>query len=132
MPWKSISWRGGSRQAGHTINDLQESISRWGATMTTTIARHVLAASIAVFAGFAFGEVAQGREATLRFNRWGRLQHHIWARMMTGWVEQVEKATQGRVKVEFTPASLGPPQRQFELAMTGVADVTIGNQTSTA
>ena len=51
---------------------------------------------------------------------------------MVDWAERVEKATNGHVKIEFTPASLGAPPRQFELALTGVADVTAGNQTYTA
>jgi TRAP-type C4-dicarboxylate transport system substrate-binding protein len=43
----------------------------------------------------------------------------------------VEKASAGRIKIEFTPASLGAPPRQFDLAATGVADITAGNQTYT-
>lgn len=68
---------------------------------------------------------------TLRFNRWVPLTHHFHSRFSVGWAERVEKATQGKVKIEFTPASLGAPARQFELAMTGVADVTAGNQSYT-
>jgi TRAP-type C4-dicarboxylate transport system substrate-binding protein len=67
----------------------------------------------------------------LRFNRWVPPTHHFHARIMVGWADRVAKATDGRVKVEFTPASLGAPPRQFELALTGVADVTAGNQTYT-
>jgi TRAP-type C4-dicarboxylate transport system substrate-binding protein len=68
---------------------------------------------------------------TLRFNRWVPVTHHFHARILAGWAERVEKATQGRVKVEFTPASLGAPARQFELAVSGVADLTSGNQSYT-
>jgi len=86
----------------------------------------VLAAACGVMTSAA---VAQ--EATLRFNRWVPPTHHFHARIMAGWAERVEKATAGRVKVEFTAASLGAPPRQFDLAATGVADVTAGNQTYT-
>jgi len=71
------------------------------------------------------------QEVTLRFNRWVPPTHHFHARIMVPWAQRVEVATQGRVKIEFTAASLGAPARQFDLAMTGVADITAGNQTYT-
>lgn len=70
--------------------------------------------------------------STLRFNRWVPPTHHFHTRISVGWAERVAKATDGKVKIEFTPASLGAPARQFELAQTGVADITMGNQTYTA
>ncbi|MGH7002583.1 MAG: TRAP transporter substrate-binding protein [Alphaproteobacteria bacterium] len=70
-------------------------------------------------------------EVTLRFNRWVPPTHHFHARIMAPWAERVEKASQGRIKIEFTAASLGAPPRQFDLAATGVADITAGNQTYT-
>ena len=91
-----------------------------------------IACAAAALAGGLFAATSQAQEATLRFNRWVPPTHHFHARIMVGWAERVEKATQGRVKVEFTPASLGAPARQFELAQTGIADVTAGNQTYTA
>lgn len=87
----------------------------------------------AALAGSLFTAAASAQEVvTLRFNRWVPATHHFHARTMVGWAERVEKATQGRVKIEFTPASLGAPARQFELAQTGIADVTAGNQSYTA
>lgn len=70
-------------------------------------------------------------EVSLRFNRWVPPTHHFHARIMAPWAERVEKASNGRIKIEFTPASLGAPPRQFDLAATGVADITAGNQTYT-
>ena len=97
--------------------------------------RNILSSAVcaaALCAAGVFAAPACAQEATLRFNRWVPPTHHFHARTMVGWAERVEKATQGRVKVEFTPASLGAPARQFELAQTGVADVTAGNQSYTA
>jgi len=71
---------------------------------------------------------AEAQEVVLRFNRWVPPTHHFHARIMAAWAERVEKATEGRVKIEFTAASLGAPPRQFDLAVTGVADITAGNQ----
>src|SRR4051812_39403022 len=102
--------------------------SNRGASMKTSVAVAALAASTA----FACLSPASAQEATtLRFNRWVPVTHHFHARILVGWAERVEKATQGKVKVEFTPASLGAPPRQFDLAVTGVADVTSGNQSYT-
>lgn len=70
-------------------------------------------------------------ETVLRFNRWLPPTHPLQAVILTGWAADVEAATAGRVKVEFTASSLGAPARQFDLAATGVADVVLGNQTYT-
>jgi TRAP-type C4-dicarboxylate transport system substrate-binding protein len=74
---------------------------------------------------------AAAQQVVLRFNRWVPPTHHFHVRIMMGWAERVEKATNGRVKIDFTPSSLGAPPRQFDLALTGVADITAGNQTYT-
>jgi TRAP-type C4-dicarboxylate transport system substrate-binding protein len=86
--------------------------------------------SVFVLAGLAASaaQAQQAPEVVLRFNRWVPPTHHFHTRICVGWAEAVEKATNGRVKVEFTPASLGAPNRQFDLAETGVADVTASNQ----
>ena len=90
----------------------------------------LLALSIGV-AALAGAGTATAQEVTLRFNRWVPPTHHFHARIMAPWAERVEKASQGRIKIEFTTASLGAPPRQFDLAMTGVVDIAAGNQTYT-
>jgi TRAP-type C4-dicarboxylate transport system substrate-binding protein len=42
------------------------------------------------------------------------------------WIKNVEEATKGRVKVRLLEAPLGKPESHFDLARTGVADVTYG------
>lgn len=71
-------------------------------------------------------------EVLLRFDRWVPPTHHFHTEIMVPWAEEVEKVTEGRVKVEFTSAALGPPNRQFDLALNGVADVTASNHGYTA
>ncbi len=66
-------------------------------------------------------------QTTLRFNLWVPPTHHTHTQMMMPWAKDVETATGGRVKVEFTPSSLGAPPRQFDLAVEGVADITFGD-----
>lgn len=70
-------------------------------------------------------------QTALRFNLWVPPTHHTQTQMMAPWAAEVAKATQGRVKVEFTAASLGPPPRQFDLAATGAADIAFGDHTYT-
>jgi TRAP-type C4-dicarboxylate transport system substrate-binding protein len=63
----------------------------------------------------------------LRLNRWVPPTHHLQTRILEPWASKISEATQGRVKIEFTTSSLGAPARQFDLAVTGVADITVGN-----
>ena len=84
-----------------------------------------IAAAVAAHAGLARAQTV------LRFNLWVPPAHHTHAKMMLPWANEVAEATNGRVKVEFTAASLGAPPRQFDLAAEGLADVTFGDHTYT-
>jgi TRAP-type transport system periplasmic protein len=64
--------------------------------------------------------------ATWRFNQWLPANHFLVTRVWTNWANDVSKATGGRVKVEFTGSSLGAPNRQYDMAGEGVADVVWG------
>jgi TRAP-type C4-dicarboxylate transport system substrate-binding protein len=64
-------------------------------------------------------------QTVLKFNSWLPPTHPIMAMTVKPWADEVEKATQGRVKVEFTAASLGPPPNQFDLVKDGVADAAL-------
>lgn len=68
----------------------------------------------------------------LRFDRWVPPTHHYHAEIMVPWADAVTKATEGRVKITFTSAALGPPNRQFDLALNGVADIAGSNHGYTA
>lgn len=68
---------------------------------------------------------------TLRYNRWLPPTHDIDNKVFKPWFEEVARVTDGRVKIEFTTSSLGPLPRQYELATSGVADVTFGSQSLT-
>ncbi len=70
-------------------------------------------------------------QTVLRFNLWVPPTHHTHTQMMLPWANDVAAAPHGRVKVEFTAASLGAPPRQFDLAAEGIADVTFGDHTYT-
>lgn len=70
--------------------------------------------------------VSAQAETVLRVANWLPATHPIVADMVTPWGQQVEEATQGRVKVEIMQASLGKPPAHYDIARDGLADVTYG------
>jgi TRAP-type C4-dicarboxylate transport system substrate-binding protein len=68
---------------------------------------------------FATGVQAQ---TVLRFSNWLPPTHHVVTEMIQPWAADVEKATEGRVKVQILPA-LGAPPTHFDLVKNGVADL---------
>ena len=65
-----------------------------------------------------------GAQTTLRYNQWLPATHNVNA-VTQEWGKEVEAATQGRVKIEFSASALGTPQRNFDLAKDGVADLSV-------
>ena len=70
---------------------------------------------------------ADAQNITLRFSQFTPRTHFYHRRILEPWVADVHKATEGRVKIEFTTAPLGPFPRNFDMARQGVADITAGN-----
>lgn len=60
---------------------------------------------------------------TLRFNQWVPRSHHTQSQLLHPWFKKIAAATEGRVKIEPTAASLGSPRAQFDMVRDGVADV---------
>lgn len=73
-----------------------------------------------------FGGTQAWAQTVLRYNWWIPANHLTRTKIMDPWARQVEEATQGRVRIEFTATSLGAPQRQFDLVRDGVADLAMG------
>jgi TRAP-type C4-dicarboxylate transport system substrate-binding protein len=65
-------------------------------------------------------------QAVWRYNWFIPPNHLTRTKIMNPWAADVEKATGGRVKMEFTATSLGAPPRQFDLVRDGVADIAMG------
>lgn len=64
-------------------------------------------------------------DTKLLFNRFVPVKHPFNTGMFEPWARDVEKATKGRVKVEFTTASLAPPPKQWNMVSKGIADVAM-------
>jgi TRAP-type C4-dicarboxylate transport system substrate-binding protein len=61
-------------------------------------------------------------QTVLRFSNWLPPTHHVITEMIQPWAADVEKATEGRVKIQVLP-QLGAPPAHFDLVKNGVADI---------
>lgn len=89
---------------------------------TQLIFARTLATALLVVAGC--GSAVHAATTILQFNRWLSPSHFIQTELLEPWAADVEKATEGRVRIEMTASSLGPPARQFDLVRSGVAQMT--------
>jgi TRAP-type C4-dicarboxylate transport system substrate-binding protein len=84
-----------------------------------------LASSCALTASLLLVCTAQAQAPMeLRYNTWLPATHNVNV-VSQEWAKEVEAATQGRVKVTFSASALGTPQRNFDLAKDGVADLSV-------
>ncbi len=66
---------------------------------------------------------------TLTMSSWVPPTHFLYTEILAPYAEKVAEVTEGRVTIEILPAALGAPPQHWELARTGVADITWGNFT---
>jgi TRAP-type transport system periplasmic protein len=55
--------------------------------------------------------------------------HFVAKDILQPWMAEVERATEGRVKINMLPKAVGSPPQHWELARKGVADISWGNFT---
>ena len=83
---------------------------------------------LAVVAAFATGSLFIPQSAvaqtTLTMSSWVPPSHHLTAVVLKGWSEQVEKATQGRVKFQMLPKAPAAPPGTFDAVKDGLVDVS--------
>lgn len=91
-----------------------------------TLKTTMIAATIGL--GLGLGSAAQA-ETVLTVSSWVPQTHFIYTDILVPYAESVAKATEGRVTLNIMPAPLGAPPQHFELARTGIADITWGNFT---
>ena len=87
---------------------------------------------LSCLASLAIGTMAVAQAQTvLRFAQLVPPTHPYHTGILVPWIAEVERATQGRVKIEITTAPLGPMGRNYDMAEQGIADITGGNHTLT-
>ncbi|MEZ5705764.1 MAG: hypothetical protein R3E56_11060 [Burkholderiaceae bacterium] len=95
--------------------------------MSTRIRIQTLLAGAAM-AALALQSTAHA-QTTLTLSSWVPPTSHVVTDIIQPWMADVEKATEGRVKISLLPKPVGSPPQHWELARKGVADVTFGNFT---
>lgn len=86
--------------------------------------------AMAVALGMHVG-AASAQELVLRYNKWLPQTHPQDVEGLYPFFEEIERVTEGRVRVEPTTASLAPPPRQMEATQHGVVDIAYGGQSLT-
>lgn len=96
--------------------------------MNARIRIHTLIAGAALVVT-GLSQTAQAQTTTLTMSSWVPPAHYVVKDILQPWMADVEKATQGRVKINLLPKPVGAPAQHWELARKGVADITWGNFT---
>ncbi|KGB82401.1 hypothetical protein JT55_07720 [Rhodovulum sp. NI22] len=82
------------------------------------------------FAGIALAGLAVvpsfAQEVTIRYSEWLPPTYFMNEQVLYPYFEEIEKVTEGRVVVEVSAGPLGPPPRNYQMAMDGIADMTWG------
>lgn len=84
-----------------------------------------LFSSLGLAAGLtlATSAAAQGKPVELAFSSWIPPTHVLMKDFMIPWGQQVEKETEGRVKINFLPKAVTNPQGHLDAVRTGVTDL---------
>lgn len=88
------------------------------------------ALALAVSASMQIG-IANAEALVLRYNKWLPQTHPQDVEGMLPFFKDIERVTEGRVRVEPSTASLAPPPRQMEAVQNGVVDIAYGGQSLT-
>lgn len=80
--------------------------------------------------GYVLGAVLLGltiqpaiaQDITIRFSNWVPTTHWL-SKWYVEYTKEIERVTEGRVKVEVLPKVVGTPQSQFEVVTEGLADM---------
>ncbi len=81
---------------------------------------------IAVAATLTILATAAQAETRLTMSSWLPSGHPLAKNVMVPWIESVEEATEGRVKIIMLPSPLGHPKVHYDIAREGQADITYG------
>ena len=67
---------------------------------------------------------ALAQEVVLRYSAWLPPTYFMHERGLYPYFEDIERLTEGRVRVEISAAPLGPAPRNYQLVMDGISDIT--------
>jgi TRAP-type C4-dicarboxylate transport system substrate-binding protein len=67
---------------------------------------------------------AFAQNVTIRYSSWLPVNHWLNQKQFVPWFAEVEKVTEGRVKVEMLPKTVGTAATQFDVVRDGLADMS--------
>ena len=79
---------------------------------------------MAVMGVVALAPPAIAQTTTLTMSSWVSPQHHLTATILVGWANEVEKATNGRVKFQMLPKHPSAPPGTFDAVREGLVDLS--------
>ena len=71
-----------------------------------------------------FAAQSAAAQTTLTMSSWVPPSHHLTTVVLKGWGDQVEKATQGRIKFQMLPKHPSAPPGTFDAVREGLVDVS--------
>src|SRR3979411_131608 len=88
--------------------------------------RNVKASLLVVLTGLvmAAAQPALAQTTTLTMSSWVSPQHHLTSVVLQGWANEVEKATNGRVKFTMLPKHPSAPPGTFDAVRDGLVDLS--------
>lgn len=89
------------------------------------ISIHKLAAAIALAGAFVASTPAMAQNTVIKYSNWLPPGQAMRVEVVEPWIAEVEKATQGRVKIDTAPKVVGTVPAQFDVARDGQADLVI-------
>jgi len=86
---------------------------------STPIRRWALAAAVLLLA------MPATAQTVLRYSNWLPSGYPLRVRLLDPWMAEIEKVTEGRVRVESTPKVVGTVAGQFDVVRDGLADLAL-------
>jgi TRAP-type transport system periplasmic protein len=86
--------------------------------------RKMLALAALVVSALAAAPPALAQTTTLTMSSWVSPQHHLTSVVLQGWANEVEKATNGRVKFTMLPKHPSAPPGTFDAVRDGLVDLS--------
>ena len=86
-----------------------------------TVKMAVLAATMVVGA-----TAAKAQDVVIRYTEWLPATYFLNEQVLYPYFEEIETVTEGRVAVEVSAGPLGPPPRNYQMVLDGIADMAWG------
>ncbi|MGE0232139.1 MAG: TRAP transporter substrate-binding protein [Flavobacteriaceae bacterium] len=84
----------------------------------------ILSAATAMVVATGFATSASAQDVTLRYSKWLPDGYFLQRDLIFPWFKDVERVTEGRVKIEPTPKAVGTVPGQYDVVADGLADMT--------